>query len=118
MRAKPKGRKERRSKRRRPERLAEKLLAIRRHLDLSQGGIIRHLGLEGELERDYISKFERGILEPTLEVLLAYARAVSTTGRGEFLEALIDDRMDLPEKLPAVPNTAIEKTGHTRRGET
>ena len=109
MRAKLKGQIDRRPKRRKPERLAEKLLVIRKQLGLSQGGIIRHLRLEGDLERDYISKFERGILEPTLDVLLAYARAISTTGRGEFLEALIDDRMDLPERLPAAPNAAVIK---------
>jgi transcriptional regulator with XRE-family HTH domain len=59
--------------------------------------------LENEIERDYISKFERGILEPTLDVLLAYARAISTTGRGEFLETIIEDKMNLPEKMPANP---------------
>src|SRR5438270_11950488 len=94
-------------KRRKPARLAEKLLAIREQLGLSQGGIIRHLGLEDELERDYISKFERGILEPTLNVLLAYARAISTTGRGEFLEAIIDDEIDLPIKMPADPKKTV-----------
>ncbi len=57
--------------------------------------------LENQIERDYISKFERGILEPTLDVLLAYARAISTTGRGEYLEVIIDDKMDLPDKLPS-----------------
>jgi transcriptional regulator with XRE-family HTH domain len=92
-------------KRKKPERLAEKLLTIREQLGLSQGGLIRHLGLEDELERDYISKFERGILEPTLSVMLAYARAISTTGRGEFLETIIDDKLDLPKQLPANPQT-------------
>src|SRR5438270_11655424 len=96
-------------KRRKPARLAEKLLAIREQLGLSQGGIIRHLGLEDELERDYISKFERGILEPTLNVMLAYARAISTTGRGEFLETIIDDKLDLPKQLPANPQTLQRK---------
>jgi transcriptional regulator with XRE-family HTH domain len=90
-------------KRKKPARLAEKLLTIRQQLDLSQDGIIRRLGLEQEIERDYISKYERGILEPTLNVLLAYARAISTTGQGEFLETLIDDTQDLPLKLPADP---------------
>ena len=70
---------------------------------MSQGGLVRHLGLEEQLERDYISKFERGILEPTLDVLLAYARAVSTTGHGEFLESIIDDELNLPTKIPADP---------------
>lgn len=83
-------------KRKTPVRLAEKLLIIRQRLNLSQDGIIRRLGLENEIARDYVSKFERGILEPTLNVLLAYARAISTTGHGEFLETLIDDSHDLP----------------------
>jgi len=90
-------------KRKKPARLAEKLLTIRQQLGLSQDGIIRKLGLEDEIERDYVSKFERGVLEPTLAVLLAYARAISSTGRGEFLEAIIDDSMSLPERLPANP---------------
>ena len=91
-------------KRKKPARLAEKLLMIRQQLGLSQDGIIRKLGLQDEIERDYVSKFERGVLEPTLGVLLAYARAISSTGRGEFLEAIIDDSMSLPQKLPAKPN--------------
>jgi transcriptional regulator with XRE-family HTH domain len=90
-------------KRKKPARLAEKLLTIRQHLGLSQDGIIRRLGLQDEIERDYISKFERGVLEPTLAVLLAYSRAISNTGRGEFLEVIIDDNMNLPDKLPANP---------------
>jgi transcriptional regulator with XRE-family HTH domain len=92
-----------RSKRKKPSRLASKLRSIRVGLGLSQGGLIRHLGLEDQIERDYISKFERGILEPTLDVLLAYACAISTTGRGEFLEAIIDDNVDLPGRIPADP---------------
>lgn len=103
MAGKEKGRKRPRSKRRKPVRLPEKLLAIRVQLGLSQGGLIRHLGLEDQIERDYISKFERGILEPTLDVLLAYARAISTTGHGEFLETIVDDNMDLPNRIPALP---------------
>jgi transcriptional regulator with XRE-family HTH domain len=90
-----------RSKRKKPTRLPEKLLWIRVQLGLSQGALIRRLGLGEQIERDYISKFERGVLEPTLDVLLAYARTISTKGRGEFLEAIIDDKMDLPDKIPA-----------------
>lgn len=106
-------------KRKKPARLAEKLLAIRQSLDLSQDGIIRRLGLDNEIERDYISKFERGILEPTLNVLLAYARAISTTGHGEFLETLIDDTQDLPVILPADPGHQLRsirtKSGRARK---
>jgi transcriptional regulator with XRE-family HTH domain len=81
-------------KRKKPERLASKLLEIRLRLELSQGGMLRHLGLEDEIERDYISKYERGVLEPPLYVLLRYARRV-----GISTDVLIDDEMNLPAKL-------------------
>lgn len=94
-------------KRKRPARLAKKLLTIRQRLSLSQDGMIRRLGLEQVIERDYISKYERGVLEPTLNILLAYARAISSTGHGEFLETLIDDKQNLPVKLPADPDRQL-----------
>jgi transcriptional regulator with XRE-family HTH domain len=90
-------------KRKQPKRLASKLLEIRERLELSQGGMLRRLGLEDELERDYISKYERGVLEPPLHVLLAYARAI-----GISTDGLIDDELDLPTRLPGTPK-------HTRR---
>lgn len=92
-----------RRKQYRPMRLAEKLLHIRNTLDggLSQDDMVRRLGLEDELNRNYISCFERGTRIPPLNALLAYARVISTTGTGEFLEALIDDDLELPEQLPA-----------------
>ncbi|HEV7744186.1 MAG TPA: hypothetical protein VGO56_04240 [Pyrinomonadaceae bacterium] len=85
--------------------------------------MIRCLGLEQEIERDYVSKYERGILEPTLNVLLAYARAISTTGQGEFLETLIDDTQDLPVKLPADPDRQlrairVQSTGTRKKSKT
>lgn len=89
-------------KRKRQERLGEKLLEIRLKLGLSQGDMMRRLG-EDETKRDYVSKYERGVMEPPLAVLLDYARMISTTGRGEFLEVLIDDSQDLPSKIPADP---------------
>jgi transcriptional regulator with XRE-family HTH domain len=97
----------------RPERLPEKLLEIRTKLGLSQGGMSRRLGGD-EAERAYISKYERGVLEPPLEVLLEYARTISTTGGGEFLETLIDDSMDLPLILPANP---VEKGARKSQSE-
>lgn len=83
-------------KRKRPERLAEKLLQIRKALGLSQDGMLRVLGLEDELQRDYISKFERGVLEPTLNVLCAYGEAANV-----FLDVLARDDLDLPLHLPS-----------------
>lgn len=82
--------------RRRPERLAEKLLEIRLKLGLSQNGMIRLLGLGEEIQQDYISKFERGVLQPPLHVLLAYAEAANV-----WVEALIKDSVDLPPALPS-----------------
>lgn len=96
MAGKQKSRKSSKSKRLRPARLAEKLLLIRHELGLSQGGMVRHLGLENQIGRDYVSKFERDLLEPTLNVLLAYARAISHSKSGEILEAIIDDDKDIP----------------------
>jgi transcriptional regulator with XRE-family HTH domain len=96
--------------RRRPARLAEKLVAIRTALKLSQNGMVRRLGLEGQLLREDVSRFERGVGgEPPLNILLRYARAISTTGRGEFLEALIDDELDLPDEMPAAPSTLLPR---------
>jgi transcriptional regulator with XRE-family HTH domain len=85
-----------RASRRKPERLAEKLLEIRLKLDLSQNGMIRRLGLADELQQDYISKFERGVLVPPLHVLLAYAEAANV-----WVEVLIKDSLNLPKELPA-----------------
>lgn len=97
-----------RAARQRPRRLSEKLVRIRAALGLSQNEMVRRLGLEGQLLREDVSRFERGIGgEPPLGLLLRYARVISTTGHGEFLEALIDDDLDLPEKLPADPQRGV-----------
>jgi transcriptional regulator with XRE-family HTH domain len=86
------------SARPKPSRLAEKLLAIRNKLNggLSQNELIRLMGLEDELEQERISKYERGVLEPPLPVLLRYAEVANV-----YLEAIVDDRVDLPETLPS-----------------
>lgn len=77
-----------------PKRLAEKLLQIRVRLGLSQNELIRHLGVE--LTQNRISDYELGIGEPSLPVILRYARLV-----GLSTDFLIDDELDLPTKLPA-----------------
>ncbi|HEX8145287.1 MAG TPA: helix-turn-helix transcriptional regulator [Pyrinomonadaceae bacterium] len=103
----------RRTSRQRPARLAEKLLYIRATLGLSQNEMIRRLGFENELTQGHISAYERQKENriPPPGILLAYARAISTTGGGEFLEALIDDEMELPNLFPASPSKVI-KTKH------
>jgi transcriptional regulator with XRE-family HTH domain len=81
--------------RRRPARLAEKLLQIRTALGVSQTEMHRRLGVEDEIPYTRISDYELDKSEPTLTVLLQYARAA-----GIPTEVLIDDGLDLPEKLP------------------
>ena len=81
-----------------PKRLSAKLFEIREKLGLSQNGIVRHLGLEGQLSQGKISEFETGRREPSLLVLLEYARAA-----GVPMDLLVDDKADLPKQLPGAP---------------
>jgi transcriptional regulator with XRE-family HTH domain len=76
-----------------PERLAEKLIQIRVALGLSQNELIRRLDVD--LTQNRISEYETGKGEPPLPVLLRYARVA-----GMCVERLIDDELDLPDKLP------------------
>ncbi|MBA3241844.1 MAG: helix-turn-helix transcriptional regulator [Acidobacteria bacterium] len=85
--------------RRRPGHLAEKLLQIRIALGISQTEMHRRLGVEDEIPYTRISDYELDKSEPTLTVLLQYARAA-----GIPTEVLIDDELDLPEKLPGSTN--------------
>ena len=100
-----------RASRKRPARLAKKLAAIRAALRLSQDQIVVEMGLAGELIREEVSKFELGTREPPLPVLLAYARLA-----GVYVDVLIDDKLDLPKKLPAWPKSeGIPRVRPTRR---
>ncbi len=85
--------------RQKTERLAEKLLQIRSALGLSQAEMLRQLGFEDSLVYNRISDYELGKREPPLPVLLQYARLA-----GVHMEALVDDELDLPDKLPASVN--------------
>ena len=79
----------------RPKRLAEKLLQIRTALGLSQTELWRRLEVEEEIPFKRISKYELDQNEPPLSVLLQYARVA-----GLHMEDLVDDELDLPDKLP------------------
>jgi transcriptional regulator with XRE-family HTH domain len=82
--------------REKPSRLAEKLAQIRHFLGLSQDGMIRRMGVTEKITREDVSKYERGLREPSLLVLWEYARTA-----GVWLDVLVDDELDLPQKLPA-----------------
>ena len=83
------------SPRLRPERLAGKLRYVRASLDLTQAELIHQLGIERLTTQSKISEYESGKREPSLLILLQYARLA-----GVHLEDLIDDEADLPAKLP------------------
>jgi transcriptional regulator with XRE-family HTH domain len=93
-----------------PERLAEKLLQIRNALGLSQTQMLRQMGLEDVISYPKISSYESGDREPSLIVLLQYARVA-----GVHVEALIDDELDLPKKLPGPVKQEEIKRQYTSR---
>jgi transcriptional regulator with XRE-family HTH domain len=91
--------------------LAEKLLQIRNTLGLSQTEMLRRLGTEDLISYKQISKYELGISEPPLIILLQYAHVA-----GVHMEALVDDELDLPDKMPASTNHAeIKRVYKSRR---
>ena len=83
-----------------PMRLAEKLLEVRNRLKLSQNELINRLGLTDALTQARISAYERAVREPPLLVLLRYAEI-----SGVYVDALINDALDLPARLPASPTS-------------
>jgi transcriptional regulator with XRE-family HTH domain len=85
-----------RAPRMKPRRLAEKLLQIRNALGLSQSELISRLGVGEMVTQNRISTYEVGTHEPSLLVLLQYARAANV-----ITDALIDDELDLPDQLPS-----------------
>lgn len=78
-----------------PKRLGEKLLQIRTALGLSQDGMLRRLGLDDDYGRHYISGFETGEREPSLQVLLRYSKVSKV-----WINALVDDDLSLPRQFP------------------
>jgi transcriptional regulator with XRE-family HTH domain len=74
--------------RKRPKRLALKLLLIRQALGLSQREMVKRLG--ADILPNCISKYEHDHNEPPTDVLLVYARLVRVP-----LEQLVDDEMEL-----------------------
>ncbi len=83
-----------------PARLAKKLLKIRNTLKLSQNEMRRYLELSEKYQQGSISGYELGTRIPPLIVLLQYAEVA-----GVYVDVLIDDRLDLPSKLPCNPKS-------------
>jgi transcriptional regulator with XRE-family HTH domain len=78
-----------------PERLAEKLLAIRKTLNLDQVELASQLSDKKiSLRKSDISRYESGLREPPSVVLLRYSRLAHFN-----VEKLIDDKLDLPVRF-------------------
>ena len=76
--------------RRKPKKLARKLLTIRHKLGVSQTEMAKLLKLK--ISYTAVSAYELGTREPDLLTLLQYARLA-----GVAVDALIDDKLDLPK---------------------
>ena len=75
-----------------PKKLAAKLLAIREHLDCTGLEMAKKLSDNRvTVRRTDIPRFEKGIREPSLIILLRYAKLA-----GISTDILIDDRRELP----------------------
>jgi transcriptional regulator with XRE-family HTH domain len=92
----------------RPLRLAEKLRQIRTGLGLSQTQMLERLGYSDSMHYGRISEYEQDKREPSLMILLAYARAASV-----HLEDIVDDDFELPRKLPG----SVNYRGITRKSQ-
>lgn len=100
-------------KREKPARLAGKLAKIRKAFGLSQNEMLRHLGLIDKLTREEVSAYERGVREPSLLTLLRYAEAA-----GVWVDVLINDDLDLPDKLPCSPkHEGVKRAPASRSGK-
>jgi transcriptional regulator with XRE-family HTH domain len=77
--------------------LGEKLRQIRKRMDggLTQNELVERLGLEKDFDQERISKYERGVLEPPIYVLIAYSDLA-----GISLDVLLRPEYDVPDKIP------------------
>lgn len=98
--------------RRRSARLGEKLLFIRQTLGLSQNGMLRRLGLADELTQAEWSAYERNVRIPSLPVILLAAELA-----GVWMDVLVNDELDLPEKLPANSKSGGIKRKAAKKGK-
>ena len=80
-----------RSRRNKPKKLSQKLLAIRKRLNLSQTEMAKALQLK--VHYSAVSNYELGTREPDLLIVLRYSRLADVP-----MEAIVDDQMALPDR--------------------
>jgi transcriptional regulator with XRE-family HTH domain len=79
-----------------PKHLPAKLLKIRQLLGLTQEQMASRLKhIKPSPQPGQVSRFEQGKREPSLLLLLEYARMAKVS-----TDVLIDDELDMPERLP------------------
>jgi transcriptional regulator with XRE-family HTH domain len=79
---------------RRPKRLAEKLLQIREALGLSQKEMAERLNEQAgvKITSKTVSNYERDKSAPYIEIVLAYSRLANVT-----MNQIVDDDLDLKQ---------------------
>ena len=85
-------------KRHRPNRLAEKLLQIRKALGLTQKEMAERLSKQAgvKITNRNVSKYERDKSVPYIEIVLAYARLANVE-----MNQIVDDDLDIePTEWP------------------
>ena len=85
-------------KRNRPDRLAEKLLQIRKAFGLTQKEMAGRLSTQAGVKITYrnVSKYERDKSVPYIEIVLAYARLANVE-----MNQIVDDDLDIePTEWP------------------
>ena len=76
-----------------PKKLGKKMRQIREQLGMSQREIVQALKYrDTPLRASQISQYENGQREPTMMLVLAYARLANVP-----MECLVDDKMKLPD---------------------
>ncbi len=87
-----------------PKKLAGKLSAIREYLDCTGLELAKKLSDDRiTVQRTDIPRFEKGIREPSLVILLRYAKLI-----GISTDVLIDDEYDLPERVDILPKSILK----------
>src|ERR1051325_4433417 len=91
-----------------PKRLPAKLLKVRQLLGLAQDQMAAQLSrAKPSPQPGQVSRFEQGKREPSLLLLLEYARVA-----GGFTDVFFDDELDVPERLPS--DLKVGKVRHKR----
>jgi len=78
-----------RYRRKSPKKLGSKMREVRLRLGMTQEEVAKHLGTDSGA----ISRFERGLRDPSLLEILAFSRM-----SGVGVELLIDDKISLAKK--------------------